>query len=91
MSIRFAVEPRCIPVEKAARRLHMTVCEFQAVRPRLESRRFPQPDPDTGMYDLAAIDAWLDAQSGLRSLERAADPAAAAMARIGEMRRNGAR
>lgn len=91
MSIRFAVEPRCIPVDKAARRLHMTVPEFQAVRPRLEARRFPRPDPDTGMYDLAAIDSWLDAQSGLRSTERAENPTAAALARIEEMRRNGSR
>lgn len=87
MTIRFAVEPRCIPRDKAARRLHMTTAEFEAVRPRLEARRFPRPDPDTGMYDLAAIDAWLDAQSGLRSAERASDPAAGALARIEEMRR----
>lgn len=87
MSIRFAVEPRCIPVDKAARRLHMTVPEFEAVRPRLEARRFPMPDPDTGMYDLAAIDAWLDAQSGLRPVQKASDPVAGAMARIEEMRR----
>lgn len=87
MSIRFGVEPRCVPPEKAARRLHMTLTDFERVRPRLEQRRFPRPDPDTGMYDLAAIDAWLDAQSGLRSPHRAADPVAGALARIEGLRR----
>jgi hypothetical protein len=87
MSIRFPVAPRCVPLEKAARRLHMTPEDFQAVRPRLEERRFPRPDRDTGMYDLAAIDAWLDAQSGLRSPDGATDPVAGALARIEDMRR----
>lgn len=60
MAIRYPVEPRDIPPEKAARRLHLTLSDFDAVRARLERRGFPVPDPDTGMYDLRAIDAWMD-------------------------------
>ena len=87
MSIKFAVQPRCVPLEKAAKRLHLSPSDFMAIRDRLEKRRFPRSDPDTGMYDLAAIDAWLDAQSGLRTPDQAADPVAAALARIEDMRR----
>ncbi|BCM83815.1 hypothetical protein [Methylobacterium indicum] len=57
-SVRFWVEPGDIPAEKAALRLHLTLAQFDAVRPRLFMRGFPRPDPDTGMYDLEAIDRW---------------------------------
>lgn len=33
--------------------------------PELLARGFPRPDPTTGMYDLVAIDAWMDARSGV--------------------------
>ncbi|MBX3580044.1 MAG: hypothetical protein KF723_22800 [Rhizobiaceae bacterium] len=65
MSIRFAVEPRLVPVAKAARRLHLTVGEFREVRDRLRGEGFPAPCPHTGHYDLVAIDAWLDRRAGL--------------------------
>jgi len=62
--IRFCVEPRDIPVEKAARRLHLTTTEFQAKLPALLARGFPRPDPITSMFDLAAraIDQWMTAR-----------------------------
>lgn len=31
---------------------------FQELLPRLMARGFPPSDPDTGNYDLDAIDAW---------------------------------
>ena len=61
-SVRFAVEPRDVPPEKVARRLHLTPSEFDALLPALRARRFPNPDPTTGYYDLKAVDAWMDAR-----------------------------
>ncbi|WP_032900972.1 hypothetical protein [Mesorhizobium ciceri] len=58
MSIRFHVDPRDVPPEKAARRLGLTLEQFTDLLPRLLSRGFPATDPDTGNYDLDAIDAW---------------------------------
>ena len=60
MAIRHRVEPRDVPPEKAARRLGLTLSRFDALLPRLNTRGFPLPDPDTGLYDLRAIDAWAD-------------------------------
>jgi hypothetical protein len=65
--IRFRVDPRDVPLEKAARRLHLTTAEFRAKLPALLGRGFPQPDPTTGMFDLAAIDAWMDGRHSLSS------------------------
>lgn len=63
--MRFRIDPRHIPPAKAARRLHLSLFDFEAKRPRLHARGFPKPDPDTGNYDLKAIDDWMDRQSGL--------------------------
>jgi hypothetical protein len=52
------VEPRDIPAEKAARRLHLTAAQFAEMLPQLFARGFPKPDPTTGMFDLEAIDEW---------------------------------
>jgi hypothetical protein len=57
-AIRFAVEPGDVPPTKAARRLHLTLEEFQEKLPALLARGFPSADPTTGMYDLTAIDLW---------------------------------
>lgn len=57
-NIRFNVDPRDIPPEKAARRLGLSVELFTDLLPRLLARGFPPSDPDTGNYDLDAIDAW---------------------------------
>jgi hypothetical protein len=56
--IRFRVDPADVPAEKAARRLHLKLDRFNEVLPRLLLRGFPAADPDTGMYDLDAIDRW---------------------------------
>lgn len=57
-TVRFRVEPGDIPPAKVARRLHLTLEQFEERKPRLFARRFPTPDPDTGMYDLEAVDRW---------------------------------
>jgi hypothetical protein len=62
MILRFRVDPRDVPPQKAARRLHLTPSEFSAKLPELLIRGFPGPDPTTGMFDLAAIDAWMTAR-----------------------------
>jgi hypothetical protein len=61
--LRFKVEPGDVPPEKAARRLHLTLAEFEAKLGELRQRGFPAPDPTTGMYDLEAIDAWRRARN----------------------------
>lgn len=71
--VRFPVEPRDVPPAKAARRLHLTPAEFEAARPALHARGFPQPDPTTGMYDLKAIDGWMDRRSALTGPQAARD------------------
>jgi hypothetical protein len=60
--MRFRIEPRDVPLEQAARRLGKTRGELEAVLPDLLARGFPQPDPTTGNFDLAAIDRWCDAR-----------------------------
>ena len=61
----------------AARRLGLTLAQFEVVRARLEARGFPKPDPDTGHYDLAAVDRWCDARNpqlfGLTAIPTARD------------------
>jgi hypothetical protein len=61
--VRFRVDPGDVPPEKAARRLHVTLDRFNEILPRLLARGFPQADPDTGNFDLDAIDAWRKSRS----------------------------
>jgi hypothetical protein len=61
-AMRFRTEPRDVPPEAAARRLGKTFAEFDAALPDLVARGFPQADPTTGNFDLAAIDRWCDAR-----------------------------
>ena len=61
--MRFKVEPRDVPAEAAARRLGLSLARFREVEPQLGRRGFPMPDPTTGHYDLAAIDAWCSARN----------------------------
>lgn len=56
--IRYRVDPRDVPIEKAARRLHLTKAELERYLPKLYARGFPEPDETTGMFDLDAIDEW---------------------------------
>jgi hypothetical protein len=40
----------------------MALAEFTAALPNLIERGFPKADPDTGNFDLRAIDRWCDAR-----------------------------
>jgi hypothetical protein len=55
---RFQIIPGDVPIEVAARRMGMTLEAFKAALPNLIARGFPKTDPDTGNFDLDAIDAW---------------------------------
>lgn len=88
--LRFRVDPRDAPAEKAARLLHLNLKEFEAKLPELEKRGFPLADPTTGMYDLVAIDAWQSARHanlGLTTQPQARDARSVVAARLGGMRR----
>ncbi len=65
--VRFRVDPRGVPPVKAARRLGLPLGAFEAKTAELYARGFPRPDPTTGNYDLAAIDAWMDRQQAILS------------------------
>jgi hypothetical protein len=60
--MRFRVEPRDVPAEVAARRLGVSQHAFDAALPNLLARGFPRPDPDTGNFDLEAVNRWCDAR-----------------------------
>jgi hypothetical protein len=88
--MRFRIEPRDVPPEVAARRLGKTCAEFNAALPDLLARGFPQADPTTGNFDLAAIDRWCDVRhphlfGGAAAME-ARDAATVAKERIAAMR-----
>jgi hypothetical protein len=74
--IRFTVEPRLVPAQKAARRLHLTEVEFREKLPALLRAGFPAACSITGHYDLKAIDTWLDARAGIGETAGAAKNAA---------------
>ena len=61
--MRFRVEPRDVPADVAAKRLGKSRADFDAALPNLIARGFPKPDPDTGNFDLHAIDRWCDARN----------------------------
>lgn len=56
--MRFRIEPRDIPAAIAARRLGLSIEEFQDKLPELLRRGFPAPDETTGNFCLEAIDQW---------------------------------
>src|ERR1700734_2184264 len=90
--IRYRVDPGDVPPEKAARRLHVPPARFNELLLNLIKRGFPEPDPDTGMFDLDAIDLWrksrhCSAQS-LASAEQNTQPSRP-VRRFGEKLRGG--
>jgi hypothetical protein len=89
--MRFRVEPRDVPPEQAARRLGKSLAEFNDALPRLLARGFPSPDPDTGNFDMHAIDRWCDARHahlfGETTSMQARDASAVASERIAAMRK----
>ena len=83
--MRISVEPRDVPATQAARRLGKSLADFEALLPRLIGRGFPEPDPDTGNFDLDAIDAWRRARHPhlfLTEAGRARDARAVVSARL---------
>ena len=60
--MRITAKPRDVPPAEAARRLGIDVAVFNAIQPNLVARGFPKPDPDTGNFDMLAIDRWCDAR-----------------------------
>lgn len=89
-SIRHRVNPRCAPIEKAARLLGLTVAEFETVRPALEARSFPTPVPVINRWDLTAINKWLDDQID-KSANSAKDASNVVKSRLEALRNNGTR
>lgn len=87
-ALRFTVEPRDVPAEKAARRLGLTIERFAELLPQLLRRGFPPSDPDTGNYDLDAIDAWRSARHRryLQSVASADQSSGLVAARLEAMR-----
>ena len=87
-------KPRDVPPREAARRLGIECIEFDEIFPNLIARGFPKPDPDTGYFDLIAIDKWCDARHphlfGGNAEMTARDASSVAAARIETMRRNAA-
>jgi hypothetical protein len=86
--IRYRVDPGDVPADKAARRLHLTPERFAELLPKLSGRGFPAPDPDTGMYDLEAIDLWRKSRNprlfGLTPSPAVAQPDAASSQGMGD-------
>lgn len=80
--IRMRVDPRDVPKEKAARRLGLRLSEFEEYEQRFYARGFPRPDPDTGLFDLKAVDNWMDGRSGLNSIFGPRDAGVVAKARL---------
>jgi hypothetical protein len=93
--MRFRVEPRDVPTEYVARRLGLTLAEFEVKLPNLLARGFPPPDPDTGLFDLVAVDKWCDARHphlfGGAGIMQARDASTVARARIERLKAGAAR
>ena len=62
---RFDLPPRGLIDHETASYIGLGMTEFSRKLPQLEAEGFPKPDPVTGRRDRKAIDAWLDARSGL--------------------------
>ena len=63
--IRFPVQPRMVGPEKIARRLGVTLVDFESKREELEREGFPKVDSVLGTYCLEAVDKWIDRRAGL--------------------------
>jgi hypothetical protein len=56
--MRFRIEPGDVPAEMAARRLGLSLEQFEKMLPALLQRGFPPPDPTTDNFCLEAVDQW---------------------------------
>jgi hypothetical protein len=94
MPMKFHIKPRDVPPKVAARHLGKELVEFDKILPKLIARGFPKPDPDTGYFDIVAIDRWCDARhahlfEGNPGM-MARDASRVVAGRIEAMRENGA-
>jgi hypothetical protein len=55
---RVRTQPGDVPPARAAERMGLPLDAFMSALPNLIARGFPKRDPDTGNFDLDAIDAW---------------------------------
>jgi hypothetical protein len=62
MSRKQNIQQRDVAEEGAARRLGLALPDFKTKLPSLFARGFPLPDPDTGLFDIVAIDRWCDSR-----------------------------
>jgi hypothetical protein len=93
--MRFRVEPRDVSREAAAPRLGLTLAEFDGKYANLIARGFPIPDPDTGLFDMHAIDRWCDARHshlfGGGAVMQALDASTVVKDRIAKLKAGGTR
>lgn len=80
--IRHRIDPADVPAVKAARRLHLTLSDFETKLPELLKRGFPPADPTTGMYFLPAIDKWMADRHALTRNPEARNPPASIRERL---------
>lgn len=76
MGVRFPIDPRMIPASKVARRLGLTLRDFEGKLPMLIESGFPAADPILGTYCLQAVDRWIDERTGLNQTGAPLSPAA---------------
>jgi hypothetical protein len=92
--MRYRVECRDVPPEEAARRLGIKPNMFADKLPNLFARGFPRPDPDTGNFDLQAIDRWMDSRNphlfGIGAQLQARDASIVIKDRLAKLRAGGA-
>ena len=95
MGMRFRVVSRDVPAGDIAKKLGLSGAIFQEKLPNLVARGFPKPDPDTGNYDLHAVDRWMDARHphlfGFGTEMGARDAGTVAKDRIATLRAAGGR
>lgn len=73
---RHRVVPRDVPPDVAAKRLGLTLVQFEEALPALLDRGFPPADCTTHLYDLVRVDQWMDERHGTgagRPLRQAGD------------------
>jgi hypothetical protein len=90
------IESRDVSPADAAHRIGLDADAFNAKLSNLIERGFPRPDPDTGRFDLIAVDRWCDTRhphlfGGNAATIEARDANVVAMDRIAKIRgsRNG--
>jgi hypothetical protein len=93
LRMRFRVQPRDVPRDVVARRLGLSEAQFESCYANLIARGFPAPDPDTGNFDIFAVDRWCDARHphlfGGDAIMQARDASTVAKDRIAKLKAAG--